>query len=225
MRWLPVFLSAAVLLGAGVYFDSARTPFEGEASYLAAVKDEINAVPYRIGGWLGQDEQVSEAARDLLQSNEILQRRYVQPGSGLPGWSLLISHCGIEDDMLGHYPPVCYPAHGWLHRESELEDFVWRGGGLEIPARRYTIERTSGIGSERVYVYNFFVQPTEVGYFAASMEGVGSSAASLSRYEAGVAQVQVLMGEEMPEAEREAILRDVLVAIRGVIERIREGSA
>jgi len=25
----------------------------------------------------------------------------------------MIVHCGDVRDMIGHYPPVCYPANGW----------------------------------------------------------------------------------------------------------------
>ncbi len=90
---------------------SARRP-SGTADYRARVKAAIEAIPYRIGPAVGTDSEPTEAAIRLLSPNKILERRYLDPSTG-GAFSLLFVHCGDARDMNGHYPPVCYPAHGW----------------------------------------------------------------------------------------------------------------
>ena len=192
------------------------------AEYLQAAAEAIDAVPYKIGPWLGQDVEVSPAAVELLKPNRILQRVYTAPGSVEPGFSLLISHCGTTKDMAGHYPPICYPAHGWTPRSDRPIELDSRFG--TIPARAYRFTRGRGLGRIEMSVINFFVLPSEESRFRSSMDELMRLDVIRSRHADGIAQVQVLISEEATEAQQKEIIRSVLDAIDGAILGISERS-
>ena len=95
----------------------------------AEVLTAIDAAPYRIGQWIGEDVAVPPAALEILQTNAILSRRFRHLTSGINA-NLLVVHCSDARDMQGHYPPVCYPANGWILPEGGgRRSIACEGGG------------------------------------------------------------------------------------------------
>lgn len=216
----------ALLALAGVFAFGGFLPRQiaGTDAYFQDVKSEIEALPYRIGRWVGQDAEVQEAATMLLRPNKILQRRYVDPLTQQTV-SVLIVHCGDARDMNGHYPPVCYPAHGWLmQRRSQTSVPV---GRALLPAMRYEFtwpdETGAGLRSDGMVVANLFVLPGMGGEVVLDMSAVERVARSAERAGLGAAQVQVITPASMPDDEREAVHREFFSALEPVIRTIRAG--
>ncbi|MFW6061969.1 MAG: exosortase-associated EpsI family protein, partial [Planctomycetota bacterium] len=84
--------------------------------YHRRVAERIANIPYTIGDWKGEDVSVPRSAVELLQPNALCSRQYRNQKTGQV-LSLLVVHCRDARDMTGHYPPVCYPAHGWTQRQ------------------------------------------------------------------------------------------------------------
>ena len=57
-------------------------------------------------------DEVPPEAQELLRPNAIFSRRFQRPGE--IGVHVLVVHCSDARDMIGHYPPICYPSSGWV---------------------------------------------------------------------------------------------------------------
>ena len=176
--WAALALLVACLFVGG--FQPRR--IAGTEAYFEEVKAEIETIPYRIGRWVGQDTAVQEAAQVLLRPNKILQRRYVDPLT--QQWvTLLIVHCGDARDMNGHYPPVCYPGHGWVLSRRQTIDL--EVGRSSVAAMRYEFMRPDetglGLSSDSMVIANLFVLPGVDGEAVLDMSAVERVARSAER--------------------------------------------
>jgi hypothetical protein len=227
---------AAMLAAGGV--DAHRPP--DTEQYFATVKAAIERIPYQIGPWTGADQEVVPAAVRLLKPNKILQRRYVNPATG-EWFNLLIVHCGDVRDMQGHYPPVCYPAHGW--RQDRFSSTTLSVEGVAIPARVYDFRQPAGPRETGMVVVNFFVMPEGAepqsrliglgdpavsrspagSAFSDEMEAVRRVARARALAGLGAAQVQVITSSEMPEAARRELVGVVLPAIMPAVAAVAQG--
>src|SRR5688572_8658902 len=81
--------------------------------YHAAVRAAVAAIPQVSGNWVGKDVPVPDAAVQMLHPNVIFSRRY-QNLSTNETVAVLLVHVRDARDVLGHYPPVCYPGQGWM---------------------------------------------------------------------------------------------------------------
>lgn len=197
-------------------------PSPASDAYMAGVAEAIDSVPYKIGPWLGRDVEVSPAAVEMLKPNRILQRVYTTRRDGGSQFSLLISHCGRTRDMLGHYPPVCYPAHGWT--QERVADKILPASIGGIPARAYEFTRGSGIDANEMSVVNFFVLPSETERFRVSMDQLNSLDVIRARHAEGIAQIQMLFSAGVDSTTQQEMIAAVLEAIEGVIAEITERS-
>ncbi|TVQ61642.1 MAG: exosortase-associated EpsI family protein [Phycisphaerales bacterium] len=218
------FLALLALLGVLLIGGFQPRQIAGTDAYFLEVKTEIEAMPYRIGRWIGQDAEVQEAATMLLRPNKILQRRYVDPVTQ-QAVSVLVVHCGDARDMNGHYPPVCYPAHGWL-MQRRAQASVPVGRSL-LPAMRYEFTRPEEVGGslnrDGMVVANLFVLPGLGGEVVLDMSAVERVARSAERSGLGAAQVQVITPASMPDDERDEVHRAFFSALEPVIRTIRAG--
>lgn len=190
-----LILTPLLLLGIALERLTFLTP-EDAGPYHASVRAAMDAVPDRFGAWEGTDIDVPEAAQRLLRPNTVLSRQYRRadpPGAA----TLILIQCGDTRDLLGHYPPVCYPAHGWTAEgEADLEV---EAAGARTPVRRYQFTRHSVARASTLVVYSFFVIPGRGR--VRGMDAVGAVAADYSRRHFGAAQVQVVLGDTPSEAE------------------------
>src|SRR5688572_20190410 len=76
---------------------------------VAAAFDQA---PWRIGEWNAEPLKVLPAAVEILRPNAILSRRFKSLNDNFY-FDVMIIHCTDARDMDGHFPPVCFPAHGW----------------------------------------------------------------------------------------------------------------
>lgn len=171
------------------------------------------------GSWVGQDEQVAQEALRLLSANKVLSRSYTHVGTGRHV-GLLIVQCRNARDMVGHYPPVCYPNSGWSLQSAEPITFTV--DDLQIPATEYEFAISRFGSAGRLWIYNFMILPS--GQFAADMRGVQAVAADYTQKFFGAAQVQlVFKSSGADRADREQIARQFLRIIHDAIVVMRSG--
>ncbi len=198
---------------------SARRP-SGTADYRARVKTAIEAIPYRVGPAVGTDSEPTEAAIRLLSPNKILERRYLDPTTG-GAFSLLVVHCGDARDMIGHYPPVCYPAHGWkLVGQHPLDIEI---NSEKACAIRYEFSRMDDLSEHRMSVIDFFVIPADGTAIYSEMNAVEYASRKSDVGGLGIAQVQIVMGEEATSKWSELVVRETLQAIAPAVRVISQG--
>jgi hypothetical protein len=149
----------------------------------------------------------------------MISRTYVNPRRIDRQAGFLIVQCKDSRDMLGHYPPVCYPAHGMTMVSETHRD--WPAGSLTIPGTEYVFSQGEGTARVNTVVYNFMIVPG-VG-FARDMDGVLKSASDYQQRYFGATQVQLTMSGELPEPERDRIFADLVGANTTMIDMLKSG--
>lgn len=220
-NWLAPGLTALILI-ATTAMGLVGVEGGGTAdAFHDRVRTTMEDVPYKIDRWIGSDVEAVAAATRLLKPVKLMQRRYTDPATGR-SFSLLMVYCGDTRDMLGHYPPNCYPAHGWKNRGAAPTTFGLRG--LSFPATEYTFERSVvGVDQSR-NVFNFFALPTGTDRLVPTMEAVNRASQTRSGVKLGAAQIQLLFDASFTPAERAEVRRSVLDALEPVIETITAGA-
>jgi len=211
-------LCLALLGGLAIEKQSRVRPEDAEPFHVNA-KRAIDSIPYQLGGWCGQDEEVPPAASKLLRPNAIFSRTYVDPTNVYQRATLLIVQCKDSRDMLGHYPPICYPAHGMTQILQRPHD--WTIAGQTLTGMEYEFLQSSHDHDIKLAVYNFMVVPG-VGT-ARDMNGVLKSAADHQRRYFGAAQFQVAFAADYTPQQREEIFSRLITPIAPVIQTLRSG--
>jgi hypothetical protein len=215
-RALPYAATAMVLLALLADRTLLRmAPAETDA-YHASVRDAIATLPTVTGSWVGVDTPVPEAAVRMLHPNIILSRRY-QNLSTNETVTLLIVHVRDARDVLGHYPPVCYPGQGWKTQQATPVD--WNVANLTIRGTEYEFGRDRLEGASRLYVDNFLILAG--GETCRDMDGVELAAQDRSRKFYGAGQVQLVHdGRTTPQRRREIseeFLQSTEPALRAIV--------
>jgi len=218
--WAPA-LCAAVLVASWAFGLTGVQSSADAGPFHETVRESVESIPYKIGPWVGSDVEAAAAATQLLKPVKLMQRRYTDPATGR-GFSLLLVYCGDSRDMLGHYPPNCYPAHGWRMESSDEDSFTLAGG--RFPATRYEFERTAAGLDQHMGVFNFFMLPAGDARLVADYEALNRSAKTRSGVSLGAGQVQILFSESVRPEERREIIDRVLGAIEPTLETITLGA-
>ena len=212
---LAATTAALVLVGAVGIGDQRTAPPTGV--YFAHIREAVDGLPYSIGRWIGEDEAVTPSARELLDPNVIVQRRYVDPETG-EWFSVLVVHCGDMRDMQGHYPPVCYPAHGWSMRGSERADLGVEGVRYSVTEYRFAQE--VGMREEQIVILNFFVMPSVEAPVTPTIARLRRLSQASGTAGLGSAQVQVLFSGSSTESYRREVFERVVSALRPMMREI-----
>lgn len=197
---------------------------EAIAFRKAQVQAAVTATPYRFGGWVSDNAEVPPAAIKLLRPNAILSRHYRELDSGLTA-DLLVVHCGDARDMAGHYPPICYPAHGWqqVTIANDPRAVVVSIGDATIPMCVYGFRRTDDLGTEhRLRVFNCFLLPN--GEAAIDMDAVRQLADRPSITTHGVAQVQIVMSGGVDLDLSEQAVSQLLTGVSSLLAVLGQGA-
>lgn len=213
----PILAAALALCVVGVLGIGDTTVIPPTEAYFTEIRESVDDLPYSIDRWIGQDEAVTPSARELLRPNVIIQRRYVDPENG-DAFSLLVVHCGNTKDMQGHYPPVCYPAHGWAPVESERT--TMESGGVEYPVMRYRFSQNSQIRSQEIVVVNFFVLPGVVDPISPTINRLERLSHTAGTSALGSAQVQVLFARSSSESYRREVFGHIVEALQPMMREI-----
>lgn len=216
MTYLSPLAALALLAGLHAQILAQPSPQDSEP-YHARLRQLIADIPLRIGPWEGVDAAVPPAARALLRPNALLSRRYRHDQAPLSA-NLILVQCRDTRDMSGHYPPNCYPAHGW-ESQGEPRPRTIAVGGHEFPVTEYRFARHEFGASTHIAIYNFFVLPA-VGAVP-DMAGVRRAAGDYRARSYGAAQVQIVMDASVPAADREAVARSLLEPLLPVLASVR----
>jgi hypothetical protein len=209
----PPLLSAGLLAGIVAEQRTHVKPQDVEPYYVRT-RVAINSIPYIMGAWTGTDHAVPQAAQKLLRPNAILSRTYSDNSAAASGndrrsAALLIVQCRDSNDMLGHYPPVCYRAQGMTPEPRYTKPRDWQIGGLNIQGYEYHFTEVWMGMTNHTTVYNFFVIPNKG--FVRDMKGVEEAAEDYQQRHFGAAQFQVVF-HGLASAERSRDERDEMFA-------------
>jgi len=218
-RLAPV-MSGVVLLALLPFVGRLAPASVETGAYFADVKHRVNALPMLLGTWAGTDTDVAPQATELLKPNVILQRQYEDLASN-DWFNLLIVHCGEVGDMLGHYPPRCYPNHGWVIDQTNTDTL--KLGSDSIPATTYELSWSNDRSRMPLRISNFFIVPSSAGSFAPDMEALRSATRTRLSASLGAAQVQIITPGTMPEERVREITRLVMPAIEDAVRTIADG--
>ena len=214
---LPIALTTCLLGGFALHKASYPTADDAQ-SYHNGVKELVATVPIEIDDWVGQEVPIRSGALALLKPNVILSRRYRHRETGQYVEFLLVQ-CRDARDMLGHFPPVCYPSSGWTVRAKKEE--VWEAEGQRIPGMAYEFYQAFPTHSTTLIVNNLLLLPD--GKMVRSMKAVGRMASDYQKHFYGAAQIQLVFHENVPAGERQQTMQTFLGAIRPIIESIGSG--
>lgn len=177
------------------------------------IKAVFEAVPLRLGDWVGEESPLTPAAVELLRPNAAICRTFRRLGVQ-ENFKFSLIHCSDFRDMGGHYPPVCYPAHGWtLESGIAPGENGWTSAAGEVmasedPRTSLSVTIPGGDQSRELVIYRFsrsgaafreaqmtvlsaFILPD--GRWTGSLREIRDSASRRRITSEGVAQVQVAL--------------------------------
>lgn len=211
--WLTGAVAGGLLAALAMFASPPPVDLEVAAMHHERAAEVEQAIPYALGGWVGKNVPVPVAARELLRPNVLISRAYenLETREIL---TLLIVQCSDAGDLSGHYPRVCYPAHGMELGTSVAMD--WTIAEQRIEAMRYTFSEQDGADRKSIVVDNFMVLPT--GRFERDMTAIYQLEKDRRMRTLGAAQVQLLTGAAMSDARRDEIFREVVERLVPMLE-------
>jgi hypothetical protein len=196
------------------------TPDAAAAARRVEVAAAMEAVPFFVGDWVGEDEAVPREAQKLLRPNAILSRRYRRPGGA---WlHLLVVHCSDARDMIGHYPPICYPSAGWVAVPVPDPDAQLVLDDRPVPVRTYIFQRVRENGvEETIRVFSAFVLPD--GTVTREFGDLRGQSERLAVATQGVAQIQIISAAGISRAEAIEAAGELLTGMPALPEALGIG--
>jgi hypothetical protein len=188
-------------------------------AFHARVRDVAEHVPDRIGDWVGTVVEPPASAVSLLKPNYLRSLRF-ENATTKERASLVMVQCRDARDMTGHWPPNCYPAHGWTLRSTAKKDLLVGRRKVPVTAYRFTIEAIDRY--EEIVVYNFFARPD--GVVEDGREGVRQVAEDPRMKVFGAAQFQVVFEAHTPEPRRDEVFRTLVGGVFPLVETLLEGA-
>lgn len=217
-RWLACVLGVLVLGGVYVDHSTLHALSKNAEEYHARVLASTNLLPWSVGDWLGSREEVDDGAANLLRPNALVSRSF--SNSAGQGAKLLLVQCRDARDLIGHYPPVCYDAHGFVMVKREQRD--WTVDGDNLHGTMYEFSRTDRQNRvTSINVYDVMVLPNNT--TAPDMAGVDRVARHRAQRYYGAAQIQILTDSSLPSATREEVIGLLLKGAKPVIKEILAG--
>jgi len=213
----PVVLTMG-LLGGALHQKMDFLSADDAVAYHQRVAAAVGSLPKQFGPWVGRDIDMPPGALALLRPNAISSRRYEHQTTGQQV-QFLIVQCTDAREMLGHYPPNCYPAQGWTLRTEQPA--VWSAPDLEVPGMTYEFFQVLPTRSSMVHVSNVIILPD--GQMVRDMRAVQELGADYWKHHYGAAQIQMVFGADAAAAQREEIFETFLGVVAAVVEVIRSG--
>lgn len=127
--------------------ENAREAFENLAWCRAGLHNNLAD---------GSDVESSPSAIQMLKPNVVVNRYYENTETG-EAVSLLLTHCKGARNLVGHYPPVCYPPNGYATDFNERVGLTV--GDCDISLTEYAFVRKYEDELEGMVVANFMVLP------------------------------------------------------------------
>lgn len=213
-RYIPAILTVALLMG--LTAETLSRPRPGDAEpYHARVKAVVAqmATPQ---GWTFKDLEIPSGAIMLLKPNGQICRQYTTPTRQ---FQFLLIQCRDARDMGGHYPPICYPASGWVPVMDEqakpnpkpvARPMTWTIGDRVIVGMEYEFTgNTDGQTITRT-VDNLLILPSGRDCYVQEMKQIQAAASDYLRQIYGAAQIQLIFDGAVPENERRELFTQLI---------------
>jgi hypothetical protein len=227
-RIIFLLLSPLLSLGIlGVLFAERETlakpsDFDG---FHKQVAQEIWSLPSDIGPWMAKEADVPKEAVKLLRPNALRSMEFWNQNPWKLGWAAnyTVVQCRDTGDMLGHYPPICYPAFG--NKQEDAQPRSLAVSGKNIDGMEYRFARV--INNQRVVttVYNFMVLPGRG--IVRDMDSLAKAADNYQQRYYGAAQFQVVFrevaGNELSQAQKDDVFVELMTPSLGLIDLISRG--
>ena len=217
---LSPWLTLAMLLGMSHLLPN-RSEFSPDSqTRKAQVARAMESVPMFIGRWVGQDKEVPKEAQKLLRPNAILSRIYTSAGA--PTTWVVVVHCSDARDMIGHYPPICYPSAGWREDDVAEPDCNLTADACNIPVHQYRFSRVGEGGRpEMIRIFNAFILPD--GRVTRQIEEINRQSERLAVSVQGVAQLQVITSATTPLTEAIDAANEILGGMSVMLDALKVG--
>jgi len=207
--------STLVLLGAVALGGGGRTaPGVSTADADFSIRAARETVPYCVGDWVGRDVAPAPAVMAMLRPSVLLERSYRNLRTGESA-TVLFVRCGDARDLMGHYPPVCYPAHGRGLVSARAREFGLGAGA--VSGMRYRFAAAGSTSPGEIVVDNFMVLPS--GRFGPDMDAVDEVARDPRLRRLGAAEVQVVTDAAMTDARRDEVFETLVASFSPLFER------
>ena len=220
LRLVAPMLCLLILLGMMISNKSVKIPQEAIDAYHERISDAAERIPYKIGDWIGHDVPVTEAAQKLLKPNVLFQREYKNLITNRI-LSVMFVHCGNIRDMGGHYPPVCYPAHGWQATGSAAQSVTF--DNVQHSVREYSFIKSLDGKKRGMRVTDFFLIPSKESPIIYDLDQLRKLGERRAENQLGVGQIQILTTSDIPDDERKEAVDAVLHSLEPVIKAVGDG--
>lgn len=232
-RWFHVIsdlsplAAIALLLTAPLALPTGGTITPEMLAHTERIIAAIDTAPWVVGRWIGRGVAVPPAAWEILKPSAILSRHYIaamgddQQSGVRSEVTFTVIHCNDMRDMNGHYPPICYPAHGWLPDDADIRPVNWVSETLgDQTIMHYRFRRsTAGNLVNHLHVLNFFIMPD--GRITPDLEALRSLTRRRSQSLRGVAQVQLVYGGSMDGEQALQALTELVDGMPQLFETLR----
>ena len=197
-RSAPV-LSILLMIGGWFLIDNPLGEDGQILQHRANIVMEMDKFPYQLDNWWGADVPVPTSAMEILRPNSLVSRRFSKLETS-DEVVLALIHCSDLRDMMGHYPPVCYPATGWTLNEEGTEDVTVKLADINAQMRLYRFHRfdQEGLQKEQT-VLSIFLLPNQM-LLTDMQELKGRSSKGRNMSAIGVAQLQMVFTDS-PDTE------------------------
>ena len=209
MRWITLFLTGLVLIGVALDARDHPTPASADP-YHRRIVDLATEAARKLGlkpGWMVTKQKVPQEAQKLLKPNVVEAWRCSNEQQGVRA-SVIMVQTRDAGDMGGHYPPVCYPAHGWIDVSEKGASRVVDVRGIKIPTEVYLFRQGRAEDERRIKIYNFFVIPGAGA--VPSMQAVRRASEDYRVRPFGAAQFQVMVDATMSEDLIDVVFQDLV---------------
>lgn len=210
-----VVCTLALLCGVAVDRFVLAGPTAKAEAYHEQVRGAAGVFPIHFDRWLGIDAEVPTAAVTMLKPNVIISRNYQELGRNRHVTVLLVQ-CRDSRDILGHYPPVCYKNQGWAMQSAEPRN--WTVDEQAIEGMRYVFTLSRNGSNQELTIDNFMILPT--GETAGDMDDVDRAARDSRLKHFGAAQVQLVYGPGVTEADRAEIFETFARQLQPVLSAV-----
>ena len=215
------WMTVALLIGLSIALPNRSELNAQSEVQKAEIAQAMEQAPFFIGRWVGEDasQMVPREAQTLLHPNAMMSRTYRSPAG--PTVQVFMVHCSDARDMIGHYPPICYPSAGWLptSQSAQVELSV---DDLKLPVREYLYQRHNDRATlERIRIFNCFILPG--GRTALDIDDINRQSERLALSVQGVAQLQVMTAASVPLDEAAAAASEILTGMADMLDKLQVG--
>ena len=156
--WFIWILAVLLLVSSGITYRLLASHFELIFDTPISLPVALSGFPSEVGNWVGQDIPIAETTKEYMEKNfadDFLSRRYINAET--QAWAdVYVVYCSSRPGgILGHQPRVCYPAHDWVHDNTEPSQFVSRAS-RQIPCLIHRFHKPAPTHDQTV-ILNFYI--------------------------------------------------------------------